>query len=155
MTGESHSHDSGIGRSQRPATQRGRDVRESNASRPAQNDGGQASGREDLFREGLDHYQNGEYTRAIRAWEILLEEFPEDRAALHPGRSLEAQEIAGRLQVAMARLSPRERIVFEMKHCQGMKLRDIGEMCGTSEEAAKNSLFRALQKLRTDLQDLV
>ena len=33
-----------------------------------------------------------------------------------------------------------------MKHCQGMKLRDIGEVCGTSEEAAKNSLFRALQK---------
>ena len=85
----------------------------------------------------------------------FMQSIPEGRAALHPGRSLEAREIAGRLQVAMARLSPRERIVFEMKHCQGMKLRDIGEMCGTSEEAAKNSLFRALQKLRTDLQDLV
>ena len=85
----------------------------------------------------------------------FMQSIPEGRAALHPGRALEAGEIASRLQVAMARLSPRERIVFEMKHCQGMKLRDIGEMCGTSEEAAKNSLFRALQKLRTELQDLV
>ncbi len=84
-----------------------------------------------------------------------MQSIPEDRAALHPGRSLEASEISRRLQTAMERLSPRERIVFEMKHCQGMKLRDIGEVCGTSEEAAKNSLFRALQKLRTDLQDLV
>jgi RNA polymerase sigma-70 factor, ECF subfamily len=84
-----------------------------------------------------------------------MQSIPESRAALHPGRSLEASEIASRLQAAMERLSPRERIVFEMKHCQGMKLRDIGDVCGTSEEAAKNSLFRALQKLRTDLQDLV
>ena len=85
----------------------------------------------------------------------FLQSIPEERAALHPARSYEAAEIANRLQLAMARLSPRERIVFELKHGQGMKLRDIGEMCGTSEEAAKNSLFRALQKLRTDLQDLV
>jgi len=85
----------------------------------------------------------------------FMQSIPEGRAAFHPGRLLEAREIANRLQVAMARLSPRERIIFEMKHCQGMKLRDIGEVCGTSEEAAKNSLFRALQKLRTDLQDLV
>jgi RNA polymerase sigma-70 factor (ECF subfamily) len=84
-----------------------------------------------------------------------MQSIPESRAALHPGRSLEAREISSRLQLAMARLSPRERVVFEMKHCQGMKLRDIGQVCGTSEEAAKNSLFRALQKLRTDLQDLV
>jgi RNA polymerase sigma-70 factor (ECF subfamily) len=80
---------------------------------------------------------------------------PEERPVLHPERAYQAREIGGRLQLAMARLSPRERLVFEMKHCQGMKLRDIGEVCGTSEEAAKNSLFRALQKLRTDLHDLV
>jgi len=80
---------------------------------------------------------------------------PEGRAALNPGRSYEAGEINSRLELAMTRLSPRERMVFELKHGQGMKLRDIGTVCGTSEEAAKNSLFRALQKLRTDLQDLV
>lgn len=98
MTGESRSHDSGTGRPQRSATQRGSDVRESNTSHPGPNDGGQASGREGLFREGLDHYQNGEYTRAIRAWEILLEEFPGDRAAqryLEEARNqLQLQEMA-------------------------------------------------------------
>jgi len=80
---------------------------------------------------------------------------PEDRPVLNPERALQAREIGSRLQAALGRLSPRERLVFEMKHYQGMKLREIGEMCGTSEEAAKNSLFRALQKLRTDLHDLV
>ena len=34
-------------------------------------------------------------------------------------------------------------------------LRAIGELCGTSEETAKNSLFRATKKLRLELIDLV
>jgi RNA polymerase sigma-70 factor (ECF subfamily) len=79
----------------------------------------------------------------------------DERPDLNPDRALAAAEISRRLQAALARLTPRERMVFELKHCQGLKLRTIGEMCGTSEEAAKNSLFRALQKLRGDLRDLV
>ena len=46
-------------------------------------------------------------------------------------------------------------MVFELRHFQGMKLKAIGEMCGTTEETAKNSLFRATQKLRLELIDLV
>ncbi len=79
----------------------------------------------------------------------------EERPELNPDRALRAREIAGRLQAALAGLSARERIVFELKHCQGLRLRAIGELCGTSEEAAKNSLFRAMQKLRVQLADLV
>ena len=61
------------------------------------------------------------------------------------------QEIKAKLAAAMERLSPRERIVFEMKHYQGLKLRAIGDALGTSEETVKNSLFRATRKLRTEL----
>ena len=77
------------------------------------------------------------------------------RPDLNPERSLRAREISGRLQAALKRLSPLERMVFELKHGQGLRLRAIGDLCGTSEEAAKNSLFRATQKLRQDLCDLV
>ena len=79
----------------------------------------------------------------------------DDRPGLNPERALQAREISRRLEEALGRLSPRERVVFELKHCQGMRLRAIGELCGTSEEAAKNSLFRAVQKLREELGDLV
>lgn len=77
------------------------------------------------------------------------------RPGLNPDRALRAREIGGRLQSALVGLSARERLVFELKHCEGLKLRAIGELCGTSEEAAKNSLFRAMQKLRVQLADLV
>jgi RNA polymerase sigma-70 factor (ECF subfamily) len=39
-------------------------------------------------------------------------------------------------------------MVFELKHYHGLKLRTVGEMLNTTEETAKNTLFRATQKLR-------
>jgi RNA polymerase sigma-70 factor, ECF subfamily len=75
----------------------------------------------------------------------------EHRGTLDPERHLLGQEIQTRLAAAMERLSPRERIVFEMKHYQGLKLRAIGDALGTSEETVKNSLFRATRKLRSEL----
>src|SRR4249920_659499 len=78
----------------------------------------------------------------------------EYRPALDPERHLVGKEIQARLAVAMERLSPRERIVFEMKHYQGLKLRAIGDALGTTEETVKNSLFRATRKLRSQLGGL-
>jgi RNA polymerase sigma-70 factor (ECF subfamily) len=80
---------------------------------------------------------------------------PDDRPTLNPERATHSKEIARRIQAAVDRLNPRERMVFELKHYQGLKLRVIGEMCKTSEQTVKNCLFRATQKLRVELGELV
>jgi RNA polymerase sigma-70 factor (ECF subfamily) len=72
-----------------------------------------------------------------------------------PERHAMGREIGLQITAAMSRLSPRERVIFEMKHYQGLKLRAIGEMLGTTEETVKNSLFRATRKLRLQLGALV
>ncbi len=69
----------------------------------------------------------------------------------NPESSLLGQEIAARIDKALALLSPRERMIFEMKHYQGLRLRAIGEALGTTEETVKTSLFRATRKLRAQL----
>jgi RNA polymerase sigma-70 factor (ECF subfamily) len=79
----------------------------------------------------------------------------ERRADGNPERQLESQELKERIQEVLGGLTPRERAVFEMRHYQGMRLRTIGEVMGTSEEAAKNCLFRATQKMRAALGDFV
>src|ERR1700720_4521649 len=76
------------------------------------------------------------------------------RPGLDPERRLMGNEIRMRIAKAMERLSPRERVVFEMKHYQGLKLRAIGDALGTTEETVKNSLFRATRKLRGQLGEL-
>jgi RNA polymerase sigma-70 factor (ECF subfamily) len=75
-------------------------------------------------------------------------------AQSNPERHLLGQEIGSRIEAALETLSPRERMVFEMKHYQGMRLRAIGEALGTTEETVKNSLFRATRKMRSHLEGL-
>ena len=84
-----------------------------------------------------------------------MEVVAEDRAEGDPQRHLFTRQLSARIRTALADLTPRERMVFEMRHSQGMRLRAIGEVLGTSEEAAKNCLFRATQKMRSALGDFV
>ncbi len=85
----------------------------------------------------------------------LLNTIVEDRAGTDPQRQCISAELSSRIKEALRDLSPRERLVFEMRHYQGLRLRAIGEALGTTEEAAKNCLFRATQKMRAALGDFV
>ncbi|MGA2137068.1 MAG: sigma-70 family RNA polymerase sigma factor [Bryobacteraceae bacterium] len=82
-----------------------------------------------------------------------MNDFEEEAAHANPERNLWNRQLSGRIAGALAGLTPRERMVFELRHYQGLRLRNIGEILGTSEEAAKNCLFRATQKMRAELGD--
>ena len=84
-----------------------------------------------------------------------MEAFEEDAAEADPERSMWNQQLRHKIENALEDLTPRERMVFELRHYQGLRLRNIGEMLGTTEEAAKNCLFRATQKMRSVLGDFV
>ena len=84
-----------------------------------------------------------------------MDTLQESRVDGNPQRRLFSGELRQRIQKALGELSARERMVFELRHYQGLKLRNIGEILGTSEEAAKNCLFRATQKMRVALGDFV
>lgn len=109
----------------------------------------------------LDHLRRARTRREVQAAPAedgeaeFFEKLPESRPAANPEQRLRSREIARRLGQALTRLTPRERLVFELRHYQGLKLRTIGDYCGTSEETAKNCLFRATQKLRAELRELL
>jgi RNA polymerase sigma-70 factor, ECF subfamily len=84
----------------------------------------------------------------------VLEQVPDARAGANPERDLMRRELGRRINRALERLTPRERMVFELKHYHGLKLRTVGEILNTTEETAKNTLFRATQKLRGALVDM-
>ena len=85
----------------------------------------------------------------------LLQVVAAERAEADPQRRLMSRQLGARIAETLRTLTPRERMVFEMRHYQGMRLRTIGEVLGTTEEAAKNCLFRATQKMRHALGDFV
>ena len=84
----------------------------------------------------------------------LMANVTDDRAMANPGRELDRKVMGERIAQALDKLTPRERTVFELKHYQGLKLRTIGEMLSTTEETAKNTLFRATRKLRLNLAEM-
>lgn len=84
-----------------------------------------------------------------------LDSIAESSPATDPERWLFSGQLRHRIKDVLDSLTPRERMVFELRHYQGLRLRRIGEILGTSEEAAKNCLFRATQKMRAALGDFV
>lgn len=58
------------------------------------------------------------------------------------------QKIAG----AMELLTPAERVAFTMRHMEGRSIEEISQALDLKISAAKNSVFRAVQKLRQQLE---
>jgi RNA polymerase sigma-70 factor (ECF subfamily) len=83
--------------------------------------------------------------------EAVLDRVPDDRPGACPERSLAGRELKETILRALRRLSPRERMVFELKHYHGLRLRTVAGMLNTTEGTIKNTLFRATHKLRTEL----
>jgi RNA polymerase sigma-70 factor (ECF subfamily) len=79
----------------------------------------------------------------------------EQGPASNPERQMWNRELSGRIAAALEALTPRDRTVFELRHYEGLRLRAIGDILGTSEEAAKNFLFRATQKMRSSLEAFI
>jgi RNA polymerase sigma-70 factor (ECF subfamily) len=62
-------------------------------------------------------------------------------------------EISLRVEQALKTLSPRQRMVFTLKHYDGYKLREIAEMMKCREGTVKKYLFEATARLRKQLKD--
>ncbi|HEV8524572.1 MAG TPA: RNA polymerase sigma factor [Terriglobales bacterium] len=84
----------------------------------------------------------------------MMDHVADARPGADPERDLMRRELGSKIAAALGKLTPRERLVFELKHYQGLKLRTIGEVLNTTEETAKNTLVRATQKLRVALAEM-
>lgn len=84
----------------------------------------------------------------------VLDQVPDGRAGSNPERDLMRRQLGDRINCALEKLTPSERMVFELKHYHGLKLRTVGEILQTTEKSAKNTLFRATHKLRLRLTEM-
>ena len=78
---------------------------------------------------------------------------PDERADADPHRNAEGRERGAALRAALARLPPKEKAVFLLRHEQGMALADIAAALGIAEGTVKAHLFHAVQKLRRTMEE--
>jgi RNA polymerase sigma-70 factor, ECF subfamily len=71
-----------------------------------------------------------------------------------PERVVLSGEVKSRVAQAMTLLTPVERVAFTMRHMEGRSIEEIGQALNLKASAAKNSVFRAVQKLRQQLDPL-
>jgi RNA polymerase sigma-70 factor, ECF subfamily len=65
-----------------------------------------------------------------------------------------AKQIQRRLDIAVGKLSERQRVVFSLRHYDAMPLEDIADVLQLDVGTVKAHLFRALTKMREELKDL-
>jgi RNA polymerase sigma-70 factor, ECF subfamily len=79
-----------------------------------------------------------------------------DYASPQPGpeRMLLSAELRQRVGDAMQRLTAVERTAFVLRHFEGRSISEIGDVLKVKDEAVKNTVFRAVKKMRTELEPL-
>jgi RNA polymerase sigma-70 factor, ECF subfamily len=71
-----------------------------------------------------------------------------------PERLLLSAEAREKITQAISLLSPAERVAFTMRHMEGKSIEEICKALNLRASAAKNSIFRAVQKIRQQLEAL-
>lgn len=69
-----------------------------------------------------------------------------------PERLLLGTEVKQQVAQAMKLLTAVERVAFTMRHMEGRSIEEISQALNLKTSAAKNSVFRAVQKLRQQLE---
>lgn len=80
-----------------------------------------------------------------------------DYASTQPGpeRMLLSEELRQRVSDAMKRLTAVERTAFVLRHFEGQSITEIGGTLKLKDEAVKNTIFRAVKKMRSELEPLM
>jgi RNA polymerase sigma-70 factor (ECF subfamily) len=69
-----------------------------------------------------------------------------------PERLTQSVELRRDMQIALASLTAAERVAFVMRHQEGCGIEEIAVALQSNSSAAKNTVFRAVQKLRRALE---
>jgi len=70
-----------------------------------------------------------------------------------PGREYQSQEAMRVLRKSLGRLSPRQQVIFTLRHYEGLPLKEIAEHLALETGTVKAHLHRAVTQLRQDLAD--
>ncbi|MEA1948008.1 MAG: sigma-70 family RNA polymerase sigma factor [Thermodesulfobacteriota bacterium] len=80
-------------------------------------------------------------------------EYPEPQEHSNPMTALNSKQLAQEIRKAIQSLPARQRMAFQLKVLDGMRIREIAQIMGAAEGTVKSHLFRATHFLRDALQE--
>jgi len=114
--------------------------------------------RQILINSFLNHVRAETMTRDSEKTRVRFESLegadgqtPPPLVAAGAEDEFERRLLVERVTRALGELSPQQRLIFLLKHREGMTCREIADSFGCSTGSVKKSLFRSLLKLRSSL----
>jgi RNA polymerase sigma-70 factor (ECF subfamily) len=100
----------------------------------------------------LDALRRRKHTRETVSLEDDAVPHPTDAThGADPERTTGNREIRDRIEEALSDLSPKQRLIFTLRHYEGYTTREIAGMVEVTEGSVKTHLFRAVGALRRKL----
>lgn len=97
--------------------------------------------------QNKDTYQIADEPDPEKSREIQVE-----TSQAGPERLFISAEMKAKMAQAMGLLTPVERVAFTMRHMEGRSVDEISRTLKVKSSAAKNTIFRAVKKLRQQLE---
>ena len=104
----------------------------------------------------IDHIRRRKRRKQERLDETFLTEsegVPVEPSVVDTEDAVYANEIDARIRASLVVLSPMQRTVFVLRHFEGFSLAEIADELKCTVGSVKVHLFRAMKKLRGELQD--
>jgi RNA polymerase sigma-70 factor (ECF subfamily) len=105
-----------------------------------------------------------DHLRSRKTRDAVLSGEPEGQEPLHetvaandplPDQQLANRQIRDHVQCALGTLSESERTAFVLRHFEDVPLSEIAGILGINENAVKNTIFRAVQKVRRAIEPVI
>jgi RNA polymerase sigma-70 factor (ECF subfamily) len=110
-----------------------------------------------LFRVGINcsiDYLRRKKARLVELGQDALEVIPAPAAASDPARAQARGELRHCIDLCLSGLSPKQRMVFLLKHDQQYSIREIAVELHCTEGSVKTHLFRAVSALKRCFKEL-
>jgi RNA polymerase sigma-70 factor (ECF subfamily) len=99
-------------------------------------------------RKHQEHHDSTQQEESVELRTLAAKDPPQDRLVF-------GVEVQQKVASALAEMSCNERAAFVLRHYQELSIQEVARALGLRTSATKHSIFRAVRKLRRQLQSVV
>lgn len=112
-----------------------------------------------LYRIGIncsiDHLRRVKTRKELGEDSIDMHTLTTAQPAFNPEETQRSREILEHTEEALSNISPRQRMVFILRHYQQMSLKEIAEYLDCTEGSVKKQLFRAVHSFKDQFKRFI
>ena len=112
-----------------------------------------------LYRIGIncsiDYIRKVKRRKEFSPNEFDIQNMPEPEEKQGPEQSHRTKEVFKQTEAVLKNISPRQRMVFILRHYQQLSIKEIAEYLDCTEGSVKKQLFRAVETFKRKLKHLI